>query len=938
MPVRKQEAHRALELLEDYHSKLTKPGDRPLRNAIERVIRIFKSRLFQALLDIQEFYEATLMDGSKSINQKTMETLEVASKWEQQTYTTPARMPIDNSPQYHFPDEDSPALDGAPRLVPVVGSNVTQPKESIQSYVTQSTVSPVEPSPSPVFVNADHLKQSPNDVSPSDSFQMNNIDEWEFEDIILNRGGAGLGFSIAGGVDNPHIGDDPSIFITKLIPGGAASVGGRLRLNDVIVRVNDSDIQNVPHQAAVDALKKTGSIVNLVVRRRRPRPTGNVIRIRLVKGTKGLGFSIAGGCGNQHVAGDNGIFVTKIIDGGAAQQDGNLQVGDKIIAVGNHKLEDVTHEEAVAVLKDTSDIVLLTVVKGAVTNYPSPPASIASQPDVSNVAPSSPPPPYPEATTGVAGLSLQSEPIQQRSPSPPHQEELNMIIPPTSHHPQQHHPDVPYTSMQKTYMPPSPTKYEGNGVKAYVQNDDEFPREMRTVVLNKGATGLGFNIVGGEDGEGIFISFILAGGVADLSGELKRGDQILSVNKKDLRNATHEDAALALKGTGQTVMIEAQYKPEEYNRFEAKIQSLREEMMNSSVSSTTTGSLRTSAKRSLYVRALFDYDKTKDSGLPSQGLSFSYGDILHVTNASDDEWWQARQVLPTGEEGEMGVIPSKRRVEKRERARLKSVKFSGRGGSLESKGSMNEKRKKGFFSRKFKKGRESDQDTSDAEHITSNASDSESSYRNDEMILSYEGVVQQEVKYTRPVIILGSGKDRVNDDLISEMPEKFGSCVPHTTRPRRPHEVDKRDYHFVESREQMEKDIQDHLFIEAGQYNDNLYGTSVASVREVAEKGKHCILDVSGNAIRRLQVANLHPIAIFIRPKSVDSIMEMNRRMSREQAEKTYERAIKLELEFGEYFTAIVQGDTMDEIYYKCKEVIHEQSGSTIWIPAKDKL
>lgn len=34
----------------------------------------------------------------------------------------------------------------------------------------------------------------------------------------------------------------------------------------------------------------------------------------------------------------------------------------------------------------------------------------------------------------------------------------------------------------------------------------------------------------------------------------------------------------------------------------------------------------------------------------------------------------------------------------------------------------------------------------------------------------------------------------------------------------------------------MEKDIQNHLFIEAGQYNDNLYGTSVASVREVADK------------------------------------------------------------------------------------------------------
>ena len=60
--------------------------------------------------------------------------------------------------------------------------------------------------------------------------------------------------------------------------------------------------------------------------------------------------------------------------------------------------------------------------------------------------------------------------------------------------------------------------------------------------------------------------------------------------------------------------------------------------------------------------------------------------------------------------------------------------------------------------------------------------------------------------------------------------------IPDTTRPRRDYEVDGRDYHFVASREQMERDIQNHLFIEAGQYNDNLYGTSVASVREVAEK------------------------------------------------------------------------------------------------------
>ena len=74
-----------------------------------------------------------------------------------------------------------------------------------------------------------------------------------------------------------------------------------------------------------------------------------------------------------------------------------------------------------------------------------------------------------------------------------------------------------------------------------------FCREPRRVSLSKGTSGLGFNIVGGEDGEGIFISFILAGGPADSSGELRRGDQIINVNGTDLRVATHEQAAQALK-------------------------------------------------------------------------------------------------------------------------------------------------------------------------------------------------------------------------------------------------------------------------------------------------------------------------------------------------------------------------------------------------------
>ncbi|XP_036610224.1 disks large homolog 1 isoform X9 [Trichosurus vulpecula] len=854
MPVRKRDTERALRLLQEYRAQLSPAHDRPLRGSLERVIGIFQSSLFHALLDIQEFYEVTLLDNPKCIDHsKQSEPVRPVNTWEfsslPSTTVTTDTPPSSLSPsgeKYRYQDEDTPPQEHSS---PNITNEVTGPE---LVHVSEKNLSEIENVHG--FVSHSHI--SPVKVNGTDA-------DYEYEEITLERGNSGLGFSIAGGTDNPHIGDDSSIFITKIIAGGAAAQDGRLRVNDCILRVNEVDVRDVTHSKAVEALKEAGSIVRLYVKRRKP-VTEKTVEIKLVKGPKGLGFSIAGGVGNQHIPGDNSIYVTKIIEGGAAHKDGKLQIGDKLLAVNSVCLEEVTHEEAVTALKNTSDFVSLRVAK---------PTSMYMNdgcvpPDVTN---------------------SYSQPVD------------NHINPPA------------YLGQ----TPASPARY--SPVPKGMPGDDEITREPRKVVLHRGSTGLGFNIVGGEDGEGIFISFILAGGPADLSGELRKGDRIISVNSVDLRTATHEQAAAALKNAGQAVTIVAQYRPEEYSRFEAKIHDLREQMMNSSVSSGS-GSLRTSQKRSLYVRALFDYDKTKDSGLPSQGLNFKFGDILHVINASDDEWWQARQVTPDGESDEVGVIPSKRRVEKKERARLKTVKFNSktRGDKGEIPDDMGSKGLK---------------------HVTSNASDSESSYRGqEEYVLSYEPVNQQEVSYTRPVIVLGPMKDRINDDLISEFPDKFGSCVPHTTRPKRDYEVDGRDYHFVTSREQMEKDIQDHKFIEAGQYNGHLYGTSVQSVREVAEKGKHCILDVSGNAIKRLQIAQLYPISVFIKPKSVENIMEMNKRLTEEQARKTFERAMKLEQEFTEHFTAIVQGDTLEDIYNLVKQIIEEQAGPSIWVPAKEKL
>ncbi|XP_068141331.1 disks large 1 tumor suppressor protein isoform X24 [Drosophila tropicalis] len=694
-----QKAHRALELLEDYHARLSEPQDRALRVAIERVIRIFKSRLFQALLDIQEFYELTLLDDSKSIQQKTVETLQIATKWEKDGQSVKI---ADNQRMRIESDNENVTKDATAAAATETGAGVenANPQSQQKQQQQRNSRSPQQ---------QQQQSQTANSTARSGSQTMNGDDSWYYEDIQLERGNSGLGFSIAGGTDNPHIGTDTSIYITKLIPGGAAAADGRLSINDIIISVNEVSVVNVPHASAVDALKKAGNAVKLHVKRKRGTGTAGtggtgstpvaaaadvrdggsgtkVIEIDLVKGGKGLGFSIAGGIGNQHIPGDNGIYVTKLMDGGAAQVDGRLSIGDKLIAVrtnGSEKnLENVTHELAVATLKSITDKVTLIVGK---MQHLTTSASLQS---------------------GGGGGQLnqsQSQLATSQSQSQVQQQQANS---------QSTEPGSRYASTNVLAAVPP-------GTPRAVSTED-ITREPRTITIKKGPQGLGFNIVGGEDGQGIYVSFILAGGPADLGSELKRGDQLLSVNNGNLTHATHEEAAQALKTSGGVVTLVAQYRPEEYNRFEARIQELKQQAALGAGSGSGT-LLRTTQKRSLYVRALFDYDPNRDDGLPSRGLPFKHGDILHVTNASDDEWWQARRVLGDNEDEQIGIVPSKRRWERKMRARDRSVKFQGHAApnnNMDKQSTLDRKKKNFTFSRKFpfmKSRDEKNEDGSDQE-------------------------------------------------------------------------------------------------------------------------------------------------------------------------------------------------------------------------------
>ncbi|CAI5454599.1 unnamed protein product [Caenorhabditis angaria] len=953
-------AHRALEHIEEYYSKLTR-HDEELRNACEKLITTFKSSLFSTLLDLHELYEGTLM-SNRSYQQKINDVKRMVDRLESNPLlnrTTTSNLnyitsnnnisstPLNSDLHSSIRDRGFSYLDGHGL------NNGSSPfANSTTSHLLHERSRQTSHDGTWKEVTT-RMVDTPSGVQRRTVEHTGVIDEygrkWELENVILEKGHTGLGFSITGGTDQPTEDGDTAIYVTNIIEGGAALADGRMKKNDIIVSVNGTNCEGVKHEVAVNALKNAGNVVSLTLKRRRdenaattPLPlanfggsnshlrngltpslsAGNLTHaaahsplaplhppppppvhhgslsqlssmqyrsnrpnttfLELYKGTKGLGFSIAGGVGNENVPGDTDIYVTNIIDEGAADIDGRLRVGDKILEVDNIPLVNVTHEHAVEVLKNTGNRVRLLVQKGN-------------------------------------GPAFNDSASQQFVPTTP-------IMRPSS-----------VQDFNRSYDSQSHLSYGQPQLnQSYSQAPVAIPLEPRPVGLYKGQNGLGFNIVGGEDNEPIYISFVLPGGVADLSGNVKTGDVLLEVNGINLRGATHKEAAEALRNVQNPVKLVLQYRPQDYQIFESKIERLR----NDVIAQSRMGTLQ---RKEHYVRALFDYDPTRENSVPPhRSMGFNYGDVLHIINSTDDEWWTARRVNENGEESADGVIPSKKRVEKRERLRRKQVNFNagsqslGRNSSTTGLEHRRGSRSQLSFSRKFPFVKSTDRLNDLAE---------EQANISEEPVFSYQTVDQQQINYVRPVIILGALKDRINDELVSRDPNRFSSCVPHTSRPPRENEVDGRDYHFV-NKHKMEDDVKNNLFIEAGQFQNNLYGTSIQSVREVANQGRHCILDVSGNAIRRLQsVANIQPISIFIKPSSPHQIIDLDRQMaasrpthddrplSEEEASAQYQRCQRIEQTFGDLFThEISNAQSANEVLNRVYQLISKESQSPIWV------
>ena len=72
-----------------------------------------------------------------------------------------------------------------------------------------------------------------------------------------------LGFEVVGGKDDPQFPNDPSLFVSHITKGSAAE--GRLRVNDMILKINSLEALNVEKIVALQAMWKSPGLVNMVI-------------------------------------------------------------------------------------------------------------------------------------------------------------------------------------------------------------------------------------------------------------------------------------------------------------------------------------------------------------------------------------------------------------------------------------------------------------------------------------------------------------------------------------------------------------------------------------------------------------------------------------------------------------------------------------------------
>ncbi|XP_044012679.1 protein scribble homolog isoform X14 [Aphidius gifuensis] len=338
-----------------------------------------------------------------------------------------------------------------------------------------------------------------------------------------------------------------------------------------------------------------------------------LVHTTLIRDQNGLGFIIAGGKGSPPLKENTeAIFISRITDGGVAQKDGKLMVGDKVISINGVEVNNAKHEQAVQMLTGLERFVRLVVEREIPLSQANTTLQLTPGEKSPHVIGGTGPRPYtglysansymanrPGYTSGYR-RSIDADKIltSPTSKTPPPLNSLKIDTTPTINGvakmngtSENINNKAPQPAPRMTAPPPAPprttttptsTNDNNTMTKSTIQQDNNnhgqdtnetrptsSQEDIQEVVLMKEGS-LGFSIIGGTDHSstpfgdkepGIFISHVVPGGIAAKSGKLKMGDRILKVNGTDLTKATHEEAVLELLRLGDSIALTIQHDP-----------------------------------------------------------------------------------------------------------------------------------------------------------------------------------------------------------------------------------------------------------------------------------------------------------------------------------------------------------------------------------------
>ncbi|XP_032115076.1 disks large homolog 5 isoform X5 [Sapajus apella] len=456
------------------------------------------------------------------------------------------------------------------------------------------------------------------------------------------------------------------------------------------------------------------------------------------------------------------------------------------------------------------------------------------------------------------------------------------------------HPSVIDPLMEQDEGPGTPPAKQSTPSSRIAGDANKKTLEPRVVFIKKSQLELGVHLCGGNL-HGVFVAEVEDDSPAKGPDGLVPGDLILEYGSLDVRNKTVEEVYVEMLKPRDGIRLKVQYRPEEFTKAKGL------------------------PGDSFYIRAL--YDRLADV---EHELSFKKDDILYVDDTLPQGTfgsWMAWQLDENAQKIQRGQIPSKYVMDQEFSRRLSMSEVKDDSSATKT---LSAAARRSFFRRKHKHKRSGSKDGKDLLALEAFSNDSIPLFE-DSVSLAYQRVQKVDCTALRPVLILGPLLDVVKEMLVNEAPGKFCRC---------PLEVMKA------SQQAIERGVKDCLFVDYKRRSGHFDVTTVASIKEITEKNRHCLLDIAPHAIERLHHMHIYPIVIFIHYKSAKHIKEqrdpiyLRDKVTQRHSKEQFEAAQKVEQEYSRYFTGVIQGGALSSICTQILAMVNQEQNKVLWIPA----